>query len=396
VQLAPCCAPKCSEAGITNNLYEFESGGVRDRIRWTKVNRSIEGAFNKMKKFWPSPLLLCAALLGAAALPSSAGPGYRLIKKVPLGAAPGGGEYFDYVTVDSAARRVYISHGTEVKVLDADKFSVVGTISGLKRCHGVLVLPELGKGFITDGDAGNVAVFDLKTLKITGRIKNAPDTDSILYDFASRLIFTFNGDSKNATAIDPVKETVVKVIDMGGGVEYPVADGKGTIYDDNEEKNDVAVVDTHSFKIKARWPVAPAGSPTGMAMDREHRRLFSAGRDPQFLVVMDADNGKVIQSLPISEGVDGDIFEPETGLLYISTRDGKIHIFHEDSPDKLREVETVTTEFGAKTMGFDPKTHNLFLTTADFGPAPPAPTKENPEAERLPIPGTFRVLIYGR
>jgi len=349
-----------------------------------------------MKKFMLFLSLAGFALLGAITFASPAGPGYHLIKKVPLGAAPGGGEYFDYVTVDSVARRVYLSHGAEVKVIDADNFSVVGTITGLKRCHGVLVLPELGKGFITDGDAGYVAVFDLKTLKITGRIKNFPDTDSIIYDPASKLIFTFNGDSKNSTAIDPMKQTIVKVIPMGGGVEYPVADGKGTIFDDNEEKNDVAVLDTKTFKIKARWPIAPAGEPVGMAMDREHRRLFSAGRTPPFLVMMDADSGKVIQSLPISEGVDGDIFEPETGLLYISTRDGRIHIFHEDSPDKLTEVETVTTEFGAKTMGFDPKTHNLFLTTADFGPKPPAPTKENPEAERKPIPGTFRVLIYGR
>jgi DNA-binding beta-propeller fold protein YncE len=340
--------------------------------------------------------LVFFALLGTVALASPAGPGYHLIKKVPLGAAPGGGEYFDYITVDSASRRVYISHGAEVKVLDADKLSIVGTISGLKRCHGIVVLPELGKGFITDGDAATVVVFDLKTLKITGRIKNEPDTDSILYDPASKLIFTFNGDSKNATAIDPVKQTVVKVIAMGGGVEYPVADGKGGIYDDNEEKNDVAVIDTHTFKIKARWPIAPAGSPTGMTMDREHRRLFSAGRNPQFLVMMDADNGKVIQSLPIGEGVDGEVFEPETGFLYVSVREAKIHIFHEDSPEKLTEVETVQTEFGAKTMGFDEKTHNLFLSTADFTPKPPAPTKENPEAERKPIPGTGRVLIYGR
>src|ERR1700736_2434208 len=246
--------------------------------------------------------LVCWTLLGAVALASPPSSGYHLIKKIALSAAPGGGEYFDYVTVDSASRRVYLSHGAEVKVIDADNFSVLGTISGLKRCHGVAVLPELGKGFITDGDAGNVAVFDLKTLKITGRIKNAPDTDSIIYDPASKLIFTFNGDSKNTTAIDPVKQTVVKVVDMGGGVEYPVANGKGTIFDDNEEKNDVAVLDTHTFKIKARWPIAPAGEPVGMAMDIEHRRLFSAGRTPQFLVMMDANNGKVIQSLPIGGG----------------------------------------------------------------------------------------------
>src|ERR1700736_5787848 len=340
--------------------------------------------------------LVCWTLLGTVVLASPPSSGYHLIKKIALGAAPGGGEYFDYVTVDSAARRVYLSHGAEVKVLDADNFSIVGTISGLKRCHGVVVLPELGKGFITDGDAATVAVFDLKTLKITGEIKSSPDTDSITYDPASKLVFTFNGDSKNSTVIDPVKETVVKVIDMGGAVEQPVADGKGAIYDNNEEKNDVAVIDTHSLTVKARWPLAPAGKPAAMEMDREHRRLFSSGRDPQFLVMMNADNGKVIQSLPISAGVDGSVYEPTTALLFVSTRDGKVHIFHEDSPDKLTEVETLKTEFGTGTIGIDPKTHNLFLTTADFGPAPPAPTKENPEAERKPIPGTFRVLIYGR
>jgi DNA-binding beta-propeller fold protein YncE len=271
----------------------------------------------------------------------------------------------------------------------------VGTISGLKRCHGVVVLPELGKGFITDGDAGKVVVFDLKSLKATAEIKSAPDTDSLIYDPASKFIFTFNGDSKNATVIDPVKETVVKTIDLEGGVEQSVADGKGTIYDNNEEKNDVAVIDTKTLTVKARWPVAPAGSPVAMDMDREHRRLFSSGRDPKFLVVMDADSGKVVQSLPISSGVDGTVFEPETGLVFVSTRAGKLHIFHEDSPDKLTEVETIDTEFGAKTMNIDPKTHNLFLVTADFG-APGPPTKKHPKPERAPVPGTFRLLVYGR
>jgi DNA-binding beta-propeller fold protein YncE len=348
-----------------------------------------------MNRFLLLLTLIYFVLPGTVALASPAGPGYHLIKKIPLGAAPGGGEYFDYVTVDPAGRRVYLTHGAEVKVLDADNFSVVGTISGLKRCHGVLVLPKLGKGFITDGDAAQVAVFDLKTLKITGRIKNFPDTDSIVYDPASRLVFTFNGDSKNATAIDPVKESVVKVIDLGGGPEYPAADGKGTIFDDMEENNEVAVLDTHTLTVKARWPVAPAGAPVGMGMNREHQRLFSAGRNPQILDVMDADNGKILQSLPISAGVDAVVFEPATGLVFISTREGKIHILHEDSPDKLAEVETVKTEYGAKTMNIDPKTHNLFLTTADFGPAP-APTREKPKPQRSPIPGTFRVLVYGR
>ena len=344
-----------------------------------------------MNRFLLSLLSIYFVLPGTAVLASPAGPGYHLIQEIPLGAAPGGGEYFDYVTVDPAGRRVYLTHGAEVKVLDADNFSVVGTISGLKRCHGVLVLSKLGKGFITDGDAAQVAVFDLKTLKITGRIKSFPDTDSIVYDPASKLIFTFNGDSKNASVIDPAKETVVKVIDLGGGPEYPVADDKGTIYDDMEENNEVAVVDTRTFTVKARWPVAPAGEPVGMGMDREHRRLFSAGRNPQILDMIDADNGKILQSLPISAGVDAVVFEPATGLVFISTREGKIHILHEDSPDKLTEIETVKTKYGAKTMNIDPKTHHLFLTTADFGP-----TREKPKPQRSPIHGTFRVLIYGR
>src|ERR1700730_4688099 len=207
-----------------------------------------------MKKFSLFLTLISFAWLGPSVLASPPGSGYHLLKKVSLGAAPGGGEYFDYVTVDSDARRVYLSHGAEVKVLDADNFSVVGTLSGLKRCHGIVVLPEIGKGFITDGDAAQVVVFDLKSLKKTAEIKTPPDTDSIFYDPASKLIFTFNGDSKNASVIDPVKETVVKTIDLDGGVEQAVADGKGTIYDNNEEKNDVAVIDTKTLTVKARCP----------------------------------------------------------------------------------------------------------------------------------------------
>ena len=342
--------------------------------------------------------VVCASLLvlGALALASPPAGRYHLLKKISLPAAPGGGEYFDYITVDSDARRVYVSHGTEVVVLDADKWSTVGTIGGLQRCHGVALVKDLNKGFITDGDGQKVVIFDIKTLKVTGEVKtNQPDTDSLTYDPASKLIFTFNGDSKNSTVIDPVKQTVVKNIDLGGGVEFPVADGKGMIYDNNEEKNDVVAIDTKTLTVKARWPVAPAGTPVAMAMDRQHRRLFSAGRGPQMLVMMDADNGKVLQSFPITAGVDANVFEPATGLLFVSTREGMIHIYHEDSPDKLSEVETVKTEYGAKTMGVDSKTHNLFLSTSDFDP-PAAPTAKQPNPLPRAKPGNFRVLVYGK
>jgi DNA-binding beta-propeller fold protein YncE len=335
-------------------------------------------------------------LFSAYAIASPRAVSYHLIKKVPLAAAPGGGEYFDYITVDADARRVYVTHGTEVVVLNADDHSVVGTIEGLQRCHGVVVVKGLGKGYITDGDAQKVVIFDLKTLKVTGEVKtNQPDTDSLIYDPASKYIFTFNGDSHNTSVIDPLKGAVVKTIDLVGAVEFPAVDGKGMLYDNNEEKDDIVVIDTRALTIKARWPLAPEGHPVSMAIDAKNRRLFSAGRDPQFLVMMDADSGKVIQSFPISAGVDANVFEPATGLLFVSTREGMIHIFHEDSPDKLSEVDTVKTEYGAKTMQLDPKTHNLFLSTSDFDP-PAAPTEKQPHPLPRAKPGNFRVLVYGR
>jgi hypothetical protein len=330
------------------------------------------------------------SLCGVVALASPPEGGYHLIKKVPLGKALGGAEYFDYITVDADARRIYVSHGAEIKILDADNFSVVGTISGLKRSHGVALVPELGKGFITDGDAESVVVFDMKTFKKTGEIKSAPDTDAIVYDPASNLIFTFNGDSKNSTVIDPAKETVVKVMDMGGSPEQAVADGKGNLYDNNAETNEVVVIDTKALTIKTRWKVAPAGEPVAMALDKEHHRLFSAGRGPAMLVMMDADSGKVLQSLPITDGADTNVFDADSGTLFTSTRTGKIHVFHEDSADKLSQVETIDTEYGAKTMATDPKTHNLYLSTSDFGPA------AGPKGRRPAISGTAHLLIYGR
>jgi outer membrane protein assembly factor BamB len=195
--------------------------------------------------------------------------------------------------------------------------------------------------------------------------------------------------------IDAKTGSVVGTIELGGVPEFAVADGAGTVYVNIEDKNELVAIDSATLKIKSRWPVAPAGAPTALAMDVKHKRLFSTGRKPQMLVVMDADSGKVIQSFPISAGVDAAAFEPETGLLFASTREGMIHVYHEDSPDKFSEVETVKTEFGAKTMGLDTKTHNLFVDTADFA-APAAPTAERPNPPRTAVQGTFRVLVYGR
>jgi len=345
-----------------------------------------------------SRLTLCLVLLVLVGLAAARAPqgSYHLLKKYPFGAAEGASrEYFDYITVDSASRRVYLSHGTEIKVVDADNGTVVGNIAGLKQDHGVALASEFGRGFITDGGEGKVIIFDLKTLKAIGEAKADKDADSIIYDPASKRVFVMNGDPHNCTVIDAKSGSVVGTIDLGGGPEFAVADGKGIVFVNMEDKNEVVAIDSQTLKIKSRWPLAPAGTPTALAMDLQHRRLFSAGRNPQMLVVLDADNGHVIQSFPITSGVDAAVYEPETGMLFVSTREGFVHIFHEDSPDNLSTVETVKTEFGAKTMGLDTNTHNFFVDTADFGP-PPAPTAERPHPQPAPILGTFHVLVYGR
>jgi DNA-binding beta-propeller fold protein YncE len=350
----------------------------------------------KLSKLVRLAFALSILVLGAYALAVSAAGGYHLLKKVPIAAAPGGGEYFDYVLVDADARRVYVTQGTEVEVLNADDYTVIGTIGGLVRCHGVALVKALNKGYITDGEAAKVIVFDLKTLKTIGEIKtDQPDTDSIVYDPATKHVFTFNGSSHNTTVIDPAKDAVIKNIDLVGAVEFPTVDGKGMVYDNNEDNNDLVAIDAKTLEIKARWPLAPEGQPVALAMDQKNRRIFSAGRNPQILTMVDADKGNVIQNLPISAGVDAVQFDPSTAMLFVSTREGMIHIYHEDSPSKLSEVETVKTEYGAKTMGLDTKTHNLFLSTSDFDPPGP-PTEKQPHPLARAKPGNFRLLVYGR
>jgi len=335
-------------------------------------------------------------VLGAASLAMAATNGYHLLKKYSFGAAEGSTrEYFDYVSVDSAARRVYLSHGTEIKVIDADSGALIANITGLKQDHGVAVASEFGRGFISDGAQGKVIIFDLKTLKVTGEAKADNDADCVIYDPFSKHVFVMNGDPHSSTVIDAKSGNVVGTIELGGGPEFAVADGKGTVYINLEDKSELVAVDAATLKIKSRWPLAPAGAPTALAMDVAHHRLFSAGRNPQMMVVLDSESGKVIRSFPISAGVDAAAYDPETGMVFVSTREGMVHVFHEDSPDKFSEAETIKTEYGAKTMGLDTKTHNLFLDTADFGPAP-APTADRPHPNRAPIQGTFHVLVYGQ
>jgi YVTN family beta-propeller protein len=349
-----------------------------------------------MKVYQLYRLVACAVvlLLGGFAISGRPEGGYHLLKKYELGAAPGGKEYWDYITFDLATRRLYISHNTEVKVVDADNGAVVGSIPDLKRVHGIALVTDLGRGFISDGGADEVVVFDLKTLKASGHIKTGGNPDCIIYDPASKHVFTMNGKSNDLSVIDPSTATVVATIPMGGRPEYAVADGKGMIYDNIEDKNEVVALDSRANTVKARWPIAPAEEATAMDMDVQHRRLFVGGRNKIF-AVMDTDTGKVIQTFLIGAGVDTNIYEPKTGLVFTAVREGTLHVFHEDTPDKFSVVETVKTEFGARNMALDPKTHRLFIDTADFGPAP-APTAEQPQPQPVPLPGTFRLLVYGR
>ena len=334
--------------------------------------------------------------LGAFVLAAPPAADYHLLKKISFGAAPGGAEYFDYLNFDAAARRVYISHGTEFIVVNADKGATLGTIGGLKRAHGVALVPEVGRGFISDGGAAQIVMFDLKTLKTIGVIKGEDDADCILYDPASKRVFVFNGNPNSATVIDPAKGEVIKTIPLGGSPEQAVADGKGMIYNNLESTNEVIAIDSRDLRIKSRWPAAPAGHPVSIAMDRPHRRLFVAGRNPKMLVVMDADSGKMIgPPFPIGDRVDTNIFDPQTALIAAATREGTIHIIHEDTPDQYSLVKTVKTEFGAKTMALDPRTHDLYVDTSDFEPAA-APTTQQPNPQPRAIPGTLHLLVYGR
>jgi len=346
-----------------------------------------------MRKF----LGVCVALLfGALIVSQAADSGYHLLKTYKFEAAPGStGEYFDYVSVDAASRQVFLGRGTAVQVMDADSGKNIGYIPGFKRQHGVALATEFNHGFISDGETGKIAIFDPKTLKVTGEAKADSDADCVVYDPASKNVFSMNGDPGTSTVVNAKTGEVVKTITLGGKPEFAVADGKGMLYANLADKNEIAAIDTKTLTVKAHWPVAPEGGPTALAIDREHRRLFSAGRNPQMLAILDADSGKVIQSFPISAGTDAAAYDPETGLIFVSTTEGNLHIFHEDSPDKYSAVDTVKTEYGAKTMGLDTKTHQVYLDTADFS-APAAPAANGRGGRRAPVPGTFRVLVYGK
>ena len=315
---------------------------------------------------------------------------YHLIKKVVLG----GEGFWDYLTCDSAARRVYISRGAHVMVIDADTYAVVGDIPGTDGVHGIALAPEFGRGFTSNGRPNTVTIFDLKTLKVLGTAPTGNGPDAIVYDPVSKRVFTFNGHGGDATAIDAASGKVAGTIPLGGKPEFAVADGRGHIYNNLEDKSELLQIDSKKLEVTARWPLAPGEEPSGLAMDTQHRRLF-AGCHNRMMVVMDADSGKVLQTPSIGKGVDANRFDPGTQLAFSSNGEGTLTIFHEDSPEKFTPIESVPTERGARTMALDLKTHNIFLVTAEFGPAP-SPSPEHPHPRPTVVPGTFTLLVYGQ
>jgi len=335
--------------------------------------------------------LAALGLLSTLAVPTGRAEGpYKLLKEIPVGGEGG----WDYLAVDQFARRLYVSHGTKVVVIDIDKETVVGEIADTPGVHGIAIAPKLGLGFTSNGRENKASVFDLKTLKTNSKVETGENPDAILYEPGLKEVYTFNGRGHSATVFDGESGKVVATIPLSGKPEYAVSYPKaGRVYNNIEDKSEVAVIDTKGHKVVNTWPIAPGEEPSGMAFDSQHQRLF-LGCGNKLMVMMDSSNGKVVASVPIGQGVDATKFDSSTQLAFCSCGDGTVTIAHEDSPDKLTVVQTLKTEPRAKTMALDPKTHKIYLASAKFGSASDQPSggkKGRPSA----LPGTFKVLVYG-
>jgi YVTN family beta-propeller protein len=302
--------------------------------------------------------VLAVAGLMAAASPS----GYRLASQTQV---PGTGGW-DYLTVDAAARRVYISHATQVEVLDADTQKLVGTIPDTQGVHGIALAPGVGRGFISAGKADTVVVFDLKTLKVISKVKTGKKPDAIIFDPATNLVFAMNGGSDSTTAIKAADGSVAATIELGGGPEFSVADGAGKIWVNLEDKSELVEIDSKSLKVANRWPVAPCASPSSMAFDATNRRIFIGCRN-HLMAVADADTGKIVASYPIGDHVDASAYDPETKLVFNSLGEGSIAVFHQESADEYTALASIPTAQSSKTMALDVKTHRLYVPSLQAG-----------------------------
>ena len=327
-------------------------------------------------------VLITAAILVAA--PTT----YHVLAKIPIGGEGG----WDYVTIDTAARRLYVSHATRVVVVDAETEKLVGEIPDTPGVHGIAIAPNLNRGFTSNGRSNNVTIFDVKTLKTLGQIQTGQNPDAILYDVSSNHIFTFNGRSKDATVIEAETGKVAGTIPLGGKPEFAVSDGKGRAYVNIEDTHEVAEIDTLQFVVTKRYLLNGCEEPSGLAMDLAHRRLFSVCAN-KVMVVSEPDSGKVLASLPIGQGTDGAGFDAASGLAFSSNGDGTLTVVQEVS-GQYQVVGNVSTQRGARTMTVDAKTHKIYLPAAQFGPVPVATTQER-RPRPVPLPDSFMLVVVG-
>lgn len=336
--------------------------------------------------FASAAIFLSVASRSLSAAPAPGASGYKVVKTVPLGGEGG----WDYVYVDSDARRVYISRGTHTMVMDADTYALVGDIPDTQGVHGIAIAKSLGRGFTSNGRGNDVTIFDLKTLKAIGNnVKTDANPDAIVYEPVTKRVFTFNGRGKNTTAINAADGTVAGTLALGGKPEFAAVDGKGSIYVNNEDTSELIEIDAQKITETHRWPLAPCKSPSGLSMDVKNRRLYSVC-DDKVSVVVNADTGKVVATPQIGEGPDASAFDPETNTFFASCGEGILTVIHEDSPDKYTVVENVPTKRSARTMGLDLKTHNIFLPAADFDP--PAPGERRGKMK----PDSFVIVVVGK
>src|SRR5438093_2613867 len=320
----------------------------------------------------------------AAAMFAAEGGGYHVISKIQIGGEGG----WDYLTLDGAARRLYVSHGTHVVVVDVDAGKVVGDIPDTPGVHGIAIVPQLGRGFISNGRANNVTIFDLKTLEATGQVQTGQNPDAILYDSVSGRVFTFNGRSKDSTVIEARTGRAEATIPLGGKPEFSVSDAKGKIYVNIEDTHEVAEIDSRRLSVNKRYNLARCEEPSGLAMDVANRRLFSVCAN-KVMIVSDPEAGRVIATLPIGEGADGAGFDPERGYAFSSNGDGTLTVVR-GSSGKYEVVANVATQRGARTMTIDRQTHRIYLPAAQYADGPGA-GKGQPRARPSAVKDSFVV-----
>jgi len=338
----------------------------------------------KKAKFALSLLMFCCVGF------SFAQSNYRIVNKIHIDGNGG----WDYITMDEAASRLYVSHGNEMNVVDITTNKVIGTIPDTKGVHGIALAKDLDKGFISNGRDTSVTIIDLKTLKFIAKVKvTGSNPDAILYDPLSHKVFTFNGRSSNSTVIDAKTNKVIGTIKLTGKPEFPVNNLSGKIYVNIEDKNSISVINVNTLKVEQTWSIAPGESPSGLAIDIKNKRLFSVCEN-KLMVVVDYITGKVITTVKIGEGVDGVSFDPGLNRVYSSNGEGTMTVVQEKDANTFTVLENVATQKGARTITVNTKTHKLYLPTAGYGEAPAA-TAQNPHPRAAVKPGTFEVIEIG-